>query len=211
MELRDYLHILRPYLALLIAIPVGLFLLGYVLSARQPVKYDASTTLTVEKQQAVPQAASNFYQYDKYYAQLAGTIFADTVAGWLRSPGPVVEIYTRAGLPVPSGSAADVGRVFRVGKGQNTTVMVLTVTDVSADNARKIIETAKSVVNDKIAELKSKNNDPSYFLISSTPTETFTVKPQPILTALLGGISGLIVAFALAFILAYLFPARPQK
>ena len=210
MEFTDYLSILRRYAALVAGTTILFFSLGYLGTVRRPPSFEASTTLTVEKPQSIPQATSQFYQYDEYYSQLASTLFADTIANWLRSPGPVVEIYQKAGLTPPQGSAAVVGRTFRVSKGEDTTVITLTVQDRDSGDAAKIIETAKGVLNAKVDELKTRNNDPSYFTLAATPAEVFRLRQNPVMTALLGAVSGLFVSLVVAFVLASLkAPRRP--
>lgn len=205
MELADYLTIIRRYAVLVVAIPILFAVVGYIGTLRRPPKYEGSTTLTVEKPQAAPQAASAFYQYDEYYSQLASTLFADTIANWLRSPDPVVEIYATAGLPVPSGGAAEVARTFRVSKGEETTVITLTIQDKDEGNAAKIIEAAKTVINKKVDELRVRNGgDPSYFSIDMTAAQVFTSQDNPVIIAILGAISGLILAFVLVFSFAFL-------
>jgi|GEM_PF-571712 len=208
MELKDYLALIKPYWWILVVLPLLFAVVGYVGTVRRPATFEASTTLTVEKPQAVPQATAPFYQYDEYYSQVAASLFADTVANWLRSPGPVVEIYQKAGLTPPQGPAAVVGRTFRVSKGEDTTVITLTVQHTDRGNAVLIVETAKSVLNSKVDELKSRNNDPSYFQLAATPAEVFEAKTNPILVGLMGVVSGFVVSLVLVLLWASLRPTR---
>jgi capsular polysaccharide biosynthesis protein len=210
MELREYVELLRRYAWLIVGLPVAFFVIGYVVTVNRPPNFEASTTLTVEKPQAVPQATSPFYQYDEYYSQLAAALFADTIANWLRSPGPVVEIYGQADLPPPSGSAAQVARTFRVSKGQEASVITLTVADRNRDNAAKLIEVAKSVVNAKVDELRARNSDQSYFTVAATPAEVFEFTINPYLTAILGAVTGLIIALVFGLLFASLAPRRQK-
>lgn len=210
MELRDYLAMLKPYTWLLVGIPVLFAFIGYIGTVRRPPTFEASTTLTVEKPQAIPQVASNFYQYDEYYSQLAAALFADTIANWLRSPGPVVEVYEQAGLTPPEGGAAEIARTFRVSKGDKTTVITLTVQNREGGNAARIAEAAKSVINRKVDELRVRNNDPNYFSIDMTAAKVFEVSTNPYLIAILGLVTGLVVALVFAFLLAAIRPVRQK-
>jgi capsular polysaccharide biosynthesis protein len=211
MELKDYAQLLRPYFLLILGATVTFFVAGYLITLRKPPTFEASTTITVAKPLAAPPAESNYYQYDQYYSQLASAQFADTIANWLRSPGPVVEIYQKANLPPPSGSAAVVARTFRVSKGEDTTVISVTVKDKSEANALKIIETVKSEINNKIEELKSLNRDVGLFSVLTTPTSVFEVKTHPLISALLGGISGFVTFLVLSLLLATLSPRKRRQ
>lgn len=208
MELRDYLAMLRPYIWLIVGIPILLFVVGYIGTLRRPPTFEASTTLTVEKPQAVSQTTSTFYQYDEYYSQLAATLFADTIANWLRSPGPVVEVYEQAGLPPPQGNAAEIARTFRVNKGDETTVITLTVQDQEGGNAAMLAESAKSIINRKVDELRVRNNDPNYFSVDMTAAKVFEVTQNPWIIAILGAVTGLVVALVLAFLLVAIRPVK---
>lgn len=211
MEFREYVSLVARFTPLIVGLTLTFMIVGYVGTIRRPPRFEATTTLTVEKPQATAQSGSLFYQFDEYYSQLAAALFADTIANWLRSPATVVEIYEKAGQVPPVGSAAQVGRTFRVSKAEDTTVITLTVEEVDRATAENIIETAKSVINAKVDELKARNNDPSYFAVAATPAKVFEIKTDPTLTALLGGVTGLIVSLVVAFVLTSLSPWRPRS
>jgi len=211
MEFREYVALLARYTPLIVGLTLLFVIVGYTGTSQRPPRFEGSTTLPVEKPQSVPQAGSPFYQFDEYYSQLASALFADTIANWLRSPATVVEIYEMAGLAPRTGSAAQVGRTFRVSKAEDTTVITLTAVEPDRVTATSVIETAKSVINAKVDELKLRNNDPSYFVVAATPAKVFEIKTNPLLSAILGGVSGLIVSLVLASVLTTLWPRRTVK
>ncbi len=203
MELRDYIKILRNSWAMITSITVIVALLTAAWSVIQPVKYESSATIVVNKPNPVPQRNASFYQYDKYYSIQASSLYADTLAAWLSSPQTAKEIFERAGYPVPNVNLKKLGRIFKPHRLPPVTLNV-SVIDQDQTKAEKLAAAAVSVLQDRTLEQRKQDDPDNYFsLITGKPVAAES-KQDLALNTIIGLIGGLILGLIAAFLRQYM-------
>ncbi len=203
MELKDYLRMISRSWQLIIGITILVTALVLVWSVLQPVKYESSTTVVVNKPNPVSQRSVSFFQYDKYYSIQASSLFADTLTAWLSSPSTAKEIFEKAGFPVPDVNLRKMSRIFKPRRLPPATLNV-TVVDKDREKAEKLVSAAVAVIEEKTEEQR-KNDDPDhYFTIISGSMVTAAAKQDLLINTLVGLIGGLILGLIGGFLREYL-------
>ncbi len=148
MELRDYIKIIGRYWITILVITLGLAAVIAIWSEVQPIKYDASATVVVNKPDTVPQRTANYFLYDKYYSIQASSLYADTLTAWLSSASTAKEIYEKAGYPVPNVSIKSLGKIFKPRRLPPVTIDI-DVIDTDQSKAQKLADAAVEILNEK--------------------------------------------------------------
>jgi capsular polysaccharide biosynthesis protein len=203
MELRDYFKIIGKYWLTIVGVTVVITGLTVAWSVMQPVKYESSITVAVNKPNTVPQRTAAYFQYDKYYSIQASSLYADTLSAWLSSAGTTKEIYEKAGYPVPDISIKKLGREFRP---RRLPPVTLSISVVNTDRAKaeKLATAAGDVLEARTEEQRRGDDPDHYFTLISDPAVTAEVRQDLALNTLIGLVAGLILGFILAFLRDYL-------
>lgn len=203
MELRDYLQIIFRSLGILIATTLIAGILGYLWAKSQPVRYEASATIVVDKPSLAAAQGAGDYRYDKYYAQEASAMYADTLTSWLASPGTVREIHEKAGLKTPDVSLAKLRKIFRASREPSTGVVIASTRE-DADSAQRLVSTAVTLLDERTAAQRSDDDPDQYFVLEKDEIITTKVEQEPLLNALVAAIGGLILGLIFVFLRAYM-------
>lgn len=197
MELSLYWQIIKDRLKLIVTVLLIVWLgtAGYIVS--QPTKYEASVTIAVNKPNPVSAREVSYFQYDKYYSLQASSLYADTLAAWLASPGTAQEIFQTAELPVPNISLKKLAKIFKPRRLPQVT-LVVNVSDQDPERATRLIKAVVTTMNRKTAESQQNDNSDNYFnLLADTPVVA-KVKTDYPLTIAISTLAGLIIGLSLA-------------
>lgn len=203
MELKDYLRIIAKWWSTILGLTVIINLLIIAWTIFQPVKYESSVAIVINKPNLVPQSGASYFQYDKYYSIQASSLYADTLAAWLASPSTAEEIYIKAGLAVPDLSLKKLSRIFKPRQLPPVTLNV-TVKDRDKAKAELLVNTAARVLEEKATEQGRDDSTEHRFTIIKGKTVTASAKPDFVLNTLAGLIAGLIIGLGSAFLREYL-------
>jgi len=203
MELRDYLKIIGRSWGIIAGITIVVMILVGIWSVAQPLKYDASIAVAVNKPNVVPQRGASYFQYDKYYSIQASSLYADTLTAWLSSPSTAKAVFEKAGLPVPNVNLRKLGRIFKPRRLPPVSLIV-TYTDVDKDKAEKLVNASVAVLQDR-ADQQRKNDDPDqYFTLLTDSTVVAENKQDLALNLVIALVGGLILGLIAAFLREYL-------
>lgn len=203
MELRDYLKIIGKYWLTIVGLTALVTIATIAWSVTQPVKYESSIVIAVNKPNTVPQRNASYFQYDKYYSIQASSLYADTLNAWLSSAGTAKEIYEKAGYAVPDVSIKKLGRIFKARRLPPVTLGV-SVVDRDKEKAEKLVTAASQVLEARTEEQRKGDDPDHYFTLINDTIVTAEAKQDVPLNTAIGLIAGLILGFIVAFLRDYL-------
>jgi capsular polysaccharide biosynthesis protein len=203
MELKDYLKIIGKSWATIFGIAAIVTILVTIWTMIQPLRYDASNTIVVNKPDPVSQRDASYYQYDKYYAIQASSLYSDTLAAWLSSPDTAKEIYEKAGYPVPDVTIKKLAKIFKPRQQPPVTVSV-TIRDQDKDKAERLVNAAVDVLKSKVDQQHASDAQGDHFEIFNGKTIVLPAREDLLLNMVIGAVAGLIVGFMTAFLKEYL-------
>lgn len=203
MELKDYLKIIGKSWTTIFGIAALVTILITIWTMIQPLKYDASNTIVVNKPDPVSQRTATYYQYDKYYSIQASSLYSDTLAAWLSSPDTAKEIYEKADYPVPDVSLKKLAKIFKPRQQPPVTVSV-TIRDQDKDKAEKLVNASIDVLKTKVAQQHASDAQGDYFEVFNGKTIVLPARQDLLLNMVIGAVAGLILGFMTAFLREYL-------
>ncbi len=195
MELKEYIKIVKKNSKLILAVAVVIGLFAFLFSIIQPVKYEASLSLFVNKNKT---QETDDFKYDGYYALQAGEIIAGSVVEWLKSPETVNAIYREAGVEHNFKNLKSYAKKFTVKKMSAQYVEVKFKTNSKEDTekiAAAIIETVKF----KMKNLEEKSGQEVSFSIESEKPIIVENKPNALLNLIIGLVSGFVLGIFAVF------------
>lgn len=200
MELRDYFSLIWRYKYVVLLTVIIATLAAFILTKFSPTTYTASTTVTVNKTNALKQSQVNYYLYDNYYNVQSAGLFSQIVAQWFSSPSFVKEIYQNANLAIPEVSDKALAKVFNAVWVQPATINISTL-GTDNEQLNKLITSAIRTTQQETDKL-GKNSDSAYEIASFTPV---VIKNQANLklNTGVGFVSGLILGVVVVLGIAY--------
>ncbi len=209
MELRQYLVVLQRGFGIILSITAIFTIIVTAIIYFSPSKYDATTSITVDRPISIDQKNVNYYLYDNYYSQQSSGLLADTIINWTSSPSIVKAIYARAGVVLPEvRKVASLGKIFTVRKLPPATVSVTIRSDNESDG--------QVLLKATIAELKERSLDLSQVKggdqieLHDSGVASAVVKPYWGLNLLISILTGLILGLFSVFIRENLRPSKRE-
>lgn len=190
MSNKIFWSIIAKNLKMIIVLIIIAMAAAWFLTNRKPVTYEANTLVILHKKVESKEIASNFYQYDNYYAIQAAGLEADNLSVIIASPNVVTEIYKNANLEVPAVPFKTLAKSFKTKK-----VATINALDIFVDNPNK--EEARKLVKSAAEVLKTKT-DPKFNVEISEPIVK-EVQPNLTLNLIVAGAIGLIIGLLFAF------------
>lgn len=201
MELREYYNILKKNASLVFTTALIFVVVVYAWSVREAQKYSAELLLDIGRN-AVQNTQD--YRYDQFYQTQADEKFAQNIEAWLKFPGIVSEIFSKAEMASSPSTLNQLSRSFSAEAISPESVMVKFNTD-NENDAKKISAAVGSVVSEKTIELNNQAKDPSWFKVSSSNLIILKNTQDLRINLSLGILAGLIVGSFLAFLKYYLY------
>lgn len=199
MEFYDFLILIRQKIILVLTIIIVLTGGTLYWTKKQPAKWQVVSTITVGKTTVVTQQKADYYLYDNYYPMQASGLVADTISNWLVSPSTVVEVFKRAGIPLPPGNARRLAKTFKtVQKTNRTNVVDFTLDGTNPDEMKKIAFEFGKLAKERLKSLGQDDQNSAYVLLLTEPAAIPIVTPY-----LLNGLAAFIASLILAAGLAY--------
>ena len=202
MELGQYLRIIQKGMKTVIGCMIVLAVIASIWAATRPVKYQATSTLSVKKQNAVTQQTASYYQYDEFYAIQSSGFFSEALTAIMRSPGAIKEIYEKAGHPLADTSIQALAKAIKVRRIPPVS-LEMTVTDADRDKAESIVKSALVVAGEKTAEHNRGQEVRDAFATVPGEVVIGQTKPDVVLNAILGLIAGLFLGLIIVFLAHY--------
>jgi len=200
MELKEYYKILKINISVLIYAVIIAVVAVYIWSIKQSETYSTSLLLNVGR---IETQSTADYRYDQFYRIQADDKFADTVSEWLKMPGVVQEILSKAGLNSSGKSLRQLAKTFSADK-MSPQIIEVRFSPASPDEAGKISSAIASVISDKTKVLNADARDPNWFKVD--PSNLITAKNTQDLrinlsvAALVGLVFGMFFAFVKHYI-----------
>lgn len=202
----SYLALLRRRLAFVIFLTVVGLGASPLFAATRPESFRASLSLSINR---IHRQETPDYQYDGYYAIQASDLVAQTVVSWMATPSMLREVYTQAGLD-PGDESLDAfkGR-FRTRKfsAQN---IVVEFTEGTRANAEKVAAALVAVIQERNQALNRSAEGEALFEVAGSTPVIVPAKPNTPLLAVLGAVTGLLLAAALVGV-QYVWGSRSQE
>ena len=195
MELKEYIKIIKKNSKLILAVAVIVGLSAFLFSVLQPVKYETSLSLFVNKDKT---QETDDFKYDGYYALQAGEIIVGSVVEWLKSPETVNAIYQEAGVERDFKSFKNYTKKFTAKKMSAQYVEVKFKTN-SREDAEKISAAIVKITESKIKTLKESSEQELSFSIESGKPIIIESKPNAFLNLIIGLISGFVLGIFVVF------------
>ena len=195
MELKEYIKIIKKKSKLILAVVVITGLSAFLFSAVQPIKYEVSLSLFVDKNRT---QETDDFKYDGYYALQAGEIITGSVVEWLKSPETVNAIYQKAGIEHNFKNLRSYTKKFTAKKMFAQYVEVKFKTD-SKEDAEKISTAIAEAAKSKMKNLEEKSGQEVSFLIENEKPVIIESKPDAFLNLIIGLISGLFLGIFIVF------------
>ena len=195
MELKEYIKIIKKNSKLILAVAVIVGLSAFLFSIIQPVKYEVSLSLFINKDKT---QETDDFKYDGYYALQAGEIIAGSVAEWLKSPEAVNAIYREAGVEHNFKSLRSYAKKFTVKKMSAQYVEVKFETN-NKEDAEKISTAITEAVESKMKSLEEKSGQEVSFSIESEKPIIIESKPDALLNLIIGLVSGFVLGIFIVF------------
>jgi capsular polysaccharide biosynthesis protein len=183
--------LLKKWWKAILVATVLCMLFTYALVPRLPKRYDVSMDVVTSVPERAP---SNEYEFDGYYAMQAVDLFSDTIAGWLKSPGFVAQVFDQAQVQRPSKQLRGLGRVFTVKKISGQLINVSFGTNSEKD-AAKLAESTTRVLNNSVENF-NKNGDKkiAFSAVVNNPLIA-QADIDPVVSALVSGLIVLVLGF----------------
>lgn len=191
MELRQALTILWRYRSFLILVITLSALVGYGLSRRWPVYYQAQGLLFVNREVEKQLGEHTFYTYEGFYRQQTAERFTDTVVGLLNTDPILAAAGKSLGLATDAGGLKKLGQAVKVRK-QAPQLIKLVVSHQEADQAQKLWH---ALADEGVTRVKALGTDEESRLLLSQVTEeplVVAVSPRPLLDTLIAAGLGLV-------------------
>lgn len=195
MELKEYLKIIRKNSRPIIAISVIVAVSAFLFSVLQPLKYEASLSLFVNKDKT---QETDDFKYDGYYALQASEIIANSVAEWLKSPEVVNSIYQKAEVACYFKNIKSYTKKFAVKKMSAQYIEVKFETN-NEEDAEKISLAIAEVIESKVKNIGENSKQELSFLIESGKPVIIESRPNAFLNLIIGLISGLVLGIFVVF------------
>ncbi len=186
MELKEYIKIIKKNSKLILAVAVVTGLSAFLFSVAQPIKYEVSLSLFIDKNRT---QETDDFKYDGYYALQTGEIIAGSVVEWLKSPETVNAIYQEAGVEHNFKNLGSYAKKFTAKKMSAQYVEVKFKTN-SREDAEKISAAIIKTVKSKMKNLEEKSGQEVSFSIESEKPVIIESKPDALLNLIIGLISG---------------------
>ena len=195
MELKEYIKIIKKNSKLILAVAVIVGLTAFLFSVLQPVKYEASLSLFMNKDKT---QETDDFKYDGYYALQAGEIIVGSVVERLKSPETVDTIYQEAGVKHNFKNLRSYAKKFTAKKMSAQYVEVKFKTN-SREDAEKISAAIVKITESKIKTLKESSEQELSFSIESGKPIIIESKPNAFLNLIIGLISGFVLGIFVVF------------
>ncbi len=200
MELRDYLHIFRKRIAVIIAvIIIGTGATLAVLSSRNP-GFDTSVALTINR---INTQQTTEYKYDQFYALSATDLFGKSVIGWMSTPSIIDAVFNDAGLPIEFSGIADEAGFFS-GRRLAPQVIEVRYTYKTEEGSKKLNASLIKVLQGEIDKLNAQTVGESYFTIVAADPVVLPGSNNLLLVGLIAFVVSAFVGLNLALLLDYL-------
>lgn len=142
--------------ALIVAFAAGFF------AWRRADRFNASLSIFVGR---TGNQQTDDYKYDGYYAEKASGEFADTVAGWLKTPEVVAAVYQTAGIDFSPRNLSGFSGKFKVDKVASNIIEVR-YGGKNAEELEKIAQAIPQVISKKTDLINSLFEAGSGFIVS---------------------------------------------
>lgn len=131
--------------------------------------YEGATTIFVRQMLVAPDAKSEDYKFDGYYAVMANQTFADTLENWIKSPEIVAEAYQNQKMDYPK-SMSSLSNRYEIDKVISQSVAIR-VTSGNTEESEKLLKGMIAVLREKIEK----------YLIDQSGKPIFTIDNSPVL------------------------------
>ncbi|MEA1937156.1 MAG: Wzz/FepE/Etk N-terminal domain-containing protein [Patescibacteria group bacterium] len=199
MELREYLKIIKRKTKLILTVAMITGLSAFLFSVVQPIKYEISLSLFVNKDKT---QETDDFKYDGYYALQAGEIITGSIAEWLKSPELVDAIYQEAGAERNFKDLKSYTKKFTVKKMSAQYVEVKFKTN-SKEDAEKISVAVVKIVGSKVKTLGENSEQEISFLIENEKPIIIESKPDAFFNLIVGLVSGFVLGIFAVFVKEY--------
>ena len=199
MELKEYLKIIRKNSKLIIIISIITAVSAFAFSIAQPIKYEASLSLTIIKDKT---QITDDFKYDGYYALQTSEIMADSIEQWLKSPETVNAIYKEAQVDLDFKNIKSYTKKFIVKK-MSPQYVEVKFKSSTTEEAKKISTATIEIINAKVEKLKEFSEQEISFLVSSENPVIVENRPDAILNLIIGLISGMALGVFIVFLRRY--------
>ena len=195
MELKEYIEIIKKNFKLILSVAIITGLSAFLFSVLQPVKYEASLSLFINKDKT---QETDDFKYDGYYALQASEIIADSVEQWMKSPEVVDAIYQEAGIKHDFESFKNYTKKFTVKKMSAQYIEVKFKAN-NREDAEKISAAVAEVTRSKIKALGENSGQELSFLVKNENPVIIESKPNVFFNLIIGLVSGLFLGVFMVF------------
>lgn len=199
MELKEYLKIIKKRSKLILAVGAITGVSAFLFSAMQPVKYETSLSLLVNKSKT---QQTDDFKYDGYYALQAGEIITNSIEQWLKSPETVNAIYQKAGVDSNFESIKDYTKKFAAKKMSSQYVEVKFRTE-TREKAERLSQAIRGIINAKVEALEKNSEEEIAFTVEGGDPIIVEGKPVIFLNLTIGLVSGLVLGVFVVFAKEY--------
>lgn len=200
MEFREILNLFYKEKNLYLGIIFVCLGVAWAFLVLEPVRYQASTLLTVARTEFVPPTE---YSYDNFYRLQADEKYSDTVVRLLATPEMTKDIFERAELGRTEG-----GDYFDA-KRMSSQVVVVQYESESQEELQKIAPALPLVVNEYTSELNAKQNEGNWFRVIAQQPVITDARTNPSLVWALAVFFGVFIGFWTVLAKHYLTYKKP--
>lgn len=195
MELKEYIKIIKKNYKLVLAVAVITGLSAFLFSVAQPIKYEASLSLFVNKDKT---QETDDFKYDGYYALQAGEMIIGSIVEWLKSPEVVNSIYQKAEIEHNFKNIKSYTKKFTVKKMSAQYVEVKFKMN-NKEDAEKISSAIVEVIKSKVKNLEENSEQEVSFLVENEKPVIVESKPDALLNLIIGLVSGFTLGIFVVF------------
>lgn len=188
--------LIRKWWKIIFVTTIFCMIFTYILIPRLPNRYDVSMDVVTSIPERVP---SKEYEFDGYYAMQAVDLFSDTIAGWLKSPGFVAQVFDRAQVQRPSKQLRGLGQFFTVKKISGQLVNLSFRTNNEKD-ATKLVGSTTQILKDSVENFNKSGDKKIAFSVLVNNPLIVQANVDPVASALVAGLIALVFGFNLVII-----------
>lgn len=202
MTLRQWFQVIKKRKLIIIVI-TGIVILATVLfTLLSKPTYEAGISFAIKKDNVSDLSQADFYQYDDYYSIQASGMFADSIIGWLATPGLASEIYSQANIPLPQISISKLAKSFRAKRKTGTNIIDLVIKSDNRSKAELLANTISDMAQKKALEIQPTKSATNFKVLAHSPV-VVEIKPKILQNTIFGLLTGLILAIIIAFTVEY--------
>jgi len=201
MELKEYLRIFQKNFSIILLMVVVSVLVSLIFVFRAHATYQVNASLTLVPKSNLP---ASIYEYDNYYALQSASLFANTIAAWLRSPSNVKEIYQKAGLSLPSQNPKVLVGLIKPVLTPNSFSLGFQINASKEDEAKKLGQSTIGLIKERIEQYNRLATSKTQFTLSVSEPVVLQIKPNYFMIPALAVFVGLVLGIFLALLKEYL-------